>query len=123
MLVVPHLPSKDCAAPPSCPAYSCATPRRTDFLKKTDPQNKTRANVMRERQEWVYSDTLGIARSRDGRLVLTRATREHPAFMELLCSWIRDAGPSFLKAFPFTSRAQFATVPGGRGHAYMIDGE
>ena len=69
-------------------------------------QNKARVNVMREGQEWVFSDTLGVVRSRDGRLVLSRPTREHDSFMEILCRWIRDAPPPFLKQnFPFTSRA------------------
>ena len=31
-------------------------------------RNKSRLNVMRENETWVYSDTLGIVRSRDGRL-------------------------------------------------------
>ena len=34
-------------------------------------RNKTRTNVMRENETWVYSDTLGIVRSRDGRLCST----------------------------------------------------
>ena len=69
-------------------------------------KNKTRANVRSEEQEWVYSDTLGIARSRDGRLVRTKPTRDYPQFMELLCRWLRDGGPSFMRQpFPFTSIA------------------
>ncbi len=65
-------------------------------------KNKTRKNVMREGLDWVYSDTLGVVRSRDGRLVLTRPTREHPDFMRLLCTWIRSTRP-FPNTFPFTS--------------------
>ena len=57
---------------------------------------------MRQDEEWVFSDTLGVVRSRDGRLVGTKVTSEHPHFMELLCTWIRDASP-FAKTFPFTS--------------------
>ena len=43
-----------------------------------------------------------VVRSRDGRLLLTRPTREHPDFMRLLCTWIRSTRP-FPDAFPFTS--------------------
>ena len=57
---------------------------------------------MREGCEWVFSDTMGVVRSRDGRLLLTRPTRERPYFMELLCRWIRDAR-SGEENFPFTS--------------------
>jgi hypothetical protein len=67
-------------------------------------QNKIRKNVMQEDQEFVLSDTLGIVRSRDGRLCLTKASREHPDFLTLLCTWVRDARPSSLKEpFVFTS--------------------
>jgi hypothetical protein len=31
--------------------------------------NRIRTNVMRENEKWVFSDTLGISRSHDGRLV------------------------------------------------------
>ena len=69
-------------------------------------KNKVRTNVMREEQKWVYSDTLGIVRSRDGRLCLTKATRDHPAFFRLLNTWVQDNKPAFLKDnFPYTSRA------------------
>ncbi len=57
---------------------------------------------MRVGQEWVHSDTLGIVRSRDGRLVLTRPTTEYVDFMRLLCRWVSDVRP-FWKTFPFTS--------------------
>ena len=43
-----------------------------------------------------------VVRSRDGRQILTRPTREHPDFMRLLCTWIRSTRP-FPTAFPFTS--------------------
>ena len=33
---------------------------------------------------------LGVVRSRDGRLLLTRPTLDYPAFMELLCRWVRQ---------------------------------
>ena len=68
-------------------------------------KNKTRVNVMRAGVDWVLSDTLGIVRSRDGRLLLTRPTRDYPAFMEILCKWIRDERPFSLQSFPFTSAA------------------
>ena len=58
---------------------------------------------MRHGQTWVYSDTLGVVRSRDGKLLLTRVTRDYPKFFQLLCAWIRDARPVGLKEnFPFT---------------------
>ena len=69
-------------------------------------KNKIRTNVMRETQTWVYSDTLGIVRSRDGRLCLTKPTLQYPAFMMALCMWVHDLRPdAFPEPFPFTSVA------------------
>ena len=64
-------------------------------------RNKTRKNVMRSGVTFVYSDTMGIVRSRDGRIVLTAPTRNYPDFMQLLCTWVRNATP-FATPFPFT---------------------
>ena len=63
-------------------------------------RNKARTNVMSDGQNWVYSDTLGIVRDRKGNLCLTRATREHPHFMNFLTRW---AAESPMQDFPFTS--------------------
>ena len=65
-------------------------------------RNRVRTNVMRQCQDWVYSDTLGVVHSRDGRLCLSRTTKENPSFMALLCAWIRDVRP-LKDPFPFTS--------------------
>jgi len=100
-----------------------ATSRTPRFHK-----NKIRLNVMREHQKFVFSDTLpggaagcrgdqpwrrshlivtliprrlGVVRSRDGRLLLAKTSRDYPAFMELLCRWLCDSRQPF--AFPFTS--------------------
>ena len=66
-------------------------------------KNKTRTNVMSEKQTWVYSDTLGVVRSRTGVFCLTQATRRHPHFFRALCVWQRATQPASLKAaFTFT---------------------
>ena len=69
-------------------------------------QNKVRSNVMREGQKWVHSDTLGVVCSRDGRLVLSKVTKEYPASFKLLCKWMQDASPSLIEHFPFTCGSQ-----------------
>ena len=67
-------------------------------------KNKVRKNVMRDGQEWVHSETLGVVLSRAGRILLSRITREYPDFMRLLCNWIQNMRPTALKdPFPFTS--------------------
>ena len=66
-------------------------------------KNKIRTNVMKENEVWVYSDTLGIVRSRNGALCATRATKQYPAFMRLVCRWVLDMQPQALPMpFPFT---------------------
>ena len=72
--------------------------RRWRFAK-----NKIRKNVMSASQQWVFSDTLGLSRSRNGKIVCTRATREHPEFMKLLCSFVTDTSGVGYAKFPFTS--------------------
>ena len=67
-------------------------------------RNTTRANVMREDQRFVFSETMGIVCSRDGRLLLSKATREHPSFMSLLCAWVQQQRiPMLQRPFAFTS--------------------
>ena len=67
-------------------------------------KNTARANVMQENQHYVLSETMGIVCSRDGRLLLSKATKEHPAFMSLLCLWVQQHRPPMLqRPFAFTS--------------------
>ena len=64
--------------------------------------NKSRHNVMPEHLTRIYSDTLGLTRSRVGTFLLTKHTRRHPQFFALLCKWLKDS-PVLAQDFPFTS--------------------
>ena len=64
--------------------------------------NKTRNNVIPAHLKHVFSDTLGLTRSRVGTVVLTKHTRKHPDFFTLLCKWLKDR-PELDYDFPFTS--------------------
>lgn len=67
-------------------------------------KNDTRQNVLPEGQEYVFSDTLGLIRARDGRYMEKEATREFPEVTKLLGRWMRDHSPDeFGAPFPFTS--------------------
>ena len=65
-------------------------------------KNKIRTNVMPEGQKWVFSDTLGIARSRNGKLCLARASKENPDFHAMLCRWVEGLTTADAQ-FVFTS--------------------
>ena len=66
--------------------------------------NRTRANVMPAGVDSVQSDTLGLVRSRDGRVLATISTVKFSNVFALLCRWLRDHHPDGLAmSFPFTS--------------------
>lgn len=76
-----------------------STLRRWSFAK-----NPFRQNVMKKGQTWVYSDTLGLLRDRQGDLHFTPATRKYPQVTELFSRWLTDRLPATAaKDFAFTS--------------------
>lgn len=67
-------------------------------------ENTARTNVNPKGRNWVYSDTLGLSRARDGRYIATGPTRQYPDVMGIMSQWLRDQKPAeFGKSFPFTS--------------------
>merc|ERR1740129_1126878 len=67
-------------------------------------RNAHRLNVLPEGQDWVYSDTLGLGHARNGRPVMSSATRENKWFTLLLVQWLKDNWPPELpRDWPFTS--------------------
>ena len=65
--------------------------------------NKIRTNVFPEGATSVHSDTLGLARSRDGRVVVSRMTTKNSDVFRLLCKWIGDQLPTaYSMPFVFT---------------------
>jgi len=66
-------------------------------------RNPWRKNVMQPGKAWVFSDTLGLNRDRQGDIHLTAATRRYPQFTELLARWLMDRLPAETKTFKFTS--------------------
>jgi len=67
-------------------------------------RNDARKNVLPQGKDWVHSDTLGLVRSRDGRVILGGASRKHPYFTRLALAWLRGKWPRKLrKDFPITS--------------------
>lgn len=66
-------------------------------------RNPWRQNVMQPGQEWVYSDTLGLLKDRQGDIHLTAPTRRYPQVAELIARWLRDRLPQEAKNFTFTS--------------------
>ena len=68
------------------------------------PRNSTRRNVLPVGDSFVHSDNLGLVRSRDGRIVVTAATRKNPHVLQLLARWLRDHRPAELQRdFLFSS--------------------
>eukprot|EP00929_Paragymnodinium_shiwhaense_P093803 TRINITY_DN5407_c0_g1_i1.p1 TRINITY_DN5407_c0_g1~~TRINITY_DN5407_c0_g1_i1.p1 ORF type:complete len:426 (+),score=150.78 TRINITY_DN5407_c0_g1_i1:67-1344(+) len=53
-------------------------------------QNIGRLNVMPDGIKYVYSDTMGAIRRRDGSYGMTPPTRRYPNFAKLLNQWLRD---------------------------------
>eukprot|EP00928_Gymnodinium_smaydae_P046569 TRINITY_DN31025_c0_g1_i1.p1 TRINITY_DN31025_c0_g1~~TRINITY_DN31025_c0_g1_i1.p1 ORF type:complete len:546 (-),score=161.89 TRINITY_DN31025_c0_g1_i1:110-1672(-) len=66
-------------------------------------KNPHRRNVMKEGQDWVFSDTLGMLRDRQGDIHLTASTRKYPQVSELFARWLTDRLPEECKDFKFTS--------------------
>ena len=66
--------------------------------------NRTRKNVAPEGVPFVFSETLGLVRSRTGKLIMTNIARQSGNVFMLLCKWLADNMPPGLKhPFPFTS--------------------
>jgi len=68
-------------------------------------KNDTRLNVMPEGVDFVFSDTIGLIPSRDGRILVTPHTIDFPATVKVLTQYLADHLPMELKknGFPFTS--------------------
>ena len=58
---------------------------------------------MPEHLKHVFSDTLGLTRSRVGTVVLTKHACKHPDLFTLLCKWLKDRPELDQHNFPFTS--------------------
>ena len=66
--------------------------------------NRTRKNVVPEGVPFVFSETLGLVRSRTGKFIMTNIARQYGNVFMLLCKWLADNMPPGLKhPFPFTS--------------------
>ena len=65
--------------------------------------NTDRLNVMPAGQEAIFSDTLGLVQSHDGRVVATSSTRKYKHFFALLCRWLKDHIPQEIERFVFSS--------------------
>ena len=69
-------------------------------------------NVMEDGQEYAYSDTFGVVRTRgavqDLDLHLSTITKAYPQFVELIVTWAKQEF-EILKVFPFTT----FTINGG----------
>ena len=79
-------------------------------------KNKSRQNVMPESSEFVFSDTFGLVSSRNGRAVITSATKQFSFFFALLCRYLDDHLPDNLKQFAFSSISlnfDYAAAPQG----------
>lgn len=57
-------------------------------------RNVTRINVMKKDQEFVWSDTLGLLRDRQGDIHLTKATHAYPEVIQVLSRWLTDRLPA-----------------------------
>mmetsp|Transcript_33829 Transcript_33829/g.93450 ORF Transcript_33829/g.93450 Transcript_33829/m.93450 type:complete len:722 (+) Transcript_33829:93-2258(+) len=66
-------------------------------------KNPGRLNVMREGQNWVWSDTIGLLRDRSGSIHIVTATTRYPAFTRIICKWLYDRIPDEVASFKFTS--------------------
>mmetsp|Transcript_44893 Transcript_44893/g.143815 ORF Transcript_44893/g.143815 Transcript_44893/m.143815 type:complete len:563 (-) Transcript_44893:64-1752(-) len=67
--------------------------------------NPVRKNVIPEGESWVFSDTMGLVRSRcTGKPVESRLSSDYPDILRLLSAWMRrKCGSKFPGGFPFTS--------------------
>jgi len=75
-----------------------ATLKAWAFMK-----NGARTNVIPNGQEWVWSDTIGLIRDRQGSIHVTPSTRLYPEVTQLLVKWLQDRLPPEAAGFKFTS--------------------
>ena len=67
-------------------------------------ENKNRANVTPEGSTSVFSDTLGLVKTRDGKILCSTATAKYWAVLALFARWLAEHLPScFRMLFPFSS--------------------
>ena len=64
-------------------------------------ENVTRVNVMPRDADFVFSETLGLVSTRNGKVTASRLTKRYPAVFQILALWLRQAWS--LPHFPFTS--------------------
>ena len=65
--------------------------------------NKSRKNVTPDGAPFVYSETMGLVRSRTGRIAMTEIAHTYENVFKLLCRWLADNSPPAQYPFPFTS--------------------
>ena len=66
--------------------------------------NRTRKNVTPKGATSVFSETFGLARSLDGKILTTNIARQYDSVFALLCKWPANSSPTeFNYEFPFTS--------------------
>lgn len=67
-------------------------------------KNDVRVNVIPEGQQWVFSDTLGLIRSRCGQYLLTGPAKAYPRVVRLVNRWMKGCwGERSERPFCFTS--------------------
>ena len=65
-------------------------------------ENVTRANVMPRGVDFVFSETLGLVSTRDGKVTVSKLTKRFPAVFQILALWLRRSWP-LADRFPYTS--------------------
>ena len=89
----------------SCPAFSAYFIQRVYFPRSgmwQFTENVTRANVMPRGVDFVFSETLGLVSTRDGKVTVSKLTKRFPAVFHILALWLRRSWP-LADRFPFTS--------------------
>lgn len=66
-------------------------------------KNAARQNVVPKGHKWVWSDTIGLIRDRNGNTHATPPTRLYPEVVQLLVKWLNDRLPREAAAFRYTS--------------------
>jgi len=66
-------------------------------------RNVNRVNVMKEGQNWVWSDTLGLLRDRIGDIHLTQSSIKYPEVVMVINKWLSDRLPKDAQPFVWTS--------------------
>jgi len=66
-------------------------------------KNVTRENVRPEGQEYVFSDTMGLLRDRQGDIHLTPSTKSYPEIVQLLNKYLSDRLPAEMAGFSWTT--------------------